>query len=105
RLEVYRTEVDIPWSREFARNLATNRAPTDWVLHIDIDHILPAEHIPTLQKTPISRKRWYRFRRCRVGKADETRKKDQISPDCEFGEIHPHIDSYLCRTKNYWKAG
>jgi hypothetical protein len=41
----------------------------------------------------------------RVGKADETRKKDKIDPECEFGEIHPHVDSYLCRAKHYWKVG
>jgi hypothetical protein len=48
---------------------------------------------------------WYRFARFRVGKADETRKKDLIPDEKEFGEIKPHIDSYLVTKEIYWKAG
>lgn len=104
-LEVYRTDVDIPWAREFARNLGSKVAATDWLLHVDIDHVLPAESLRLLRGIPLSNKRWYRFRRMRIGKADETRRKDQIPQDCERGEIHPHIDSYLCKAKHYWKVG
>lgn len=105
KLEVYRTGVDIPWAREFCRNLASTRAATEWLLHVDVDHILPVEHLTELLETPVRWKVWFRFRRYRVGKADETRKKDKIPDDREFGEIHPHVDSYLCRKKHYWKVG
>lgn len=104
-LEVYRTDVDIPWAREFARNLASKMATTPWLLHCDIDHVLPAESLRMLRGIPLPPGKWFRFRRIRIGKADETRKKDVIDPKCERGEIHPHIDSYLIRGKHYWKAG
>lgn len=109
RLEVYRTGVDIPWAREFCRNLASTRAVTQWLLHIDIDHILPVEHLLEIPQHTVSWGDWFRFRRFRVGKADETRKKDfkknGLPDDADFGEVHPHVDSYLCRRKHYWKVG
>jgi hypothetical protein len=108
-LEVYRTEVDKPWAREFCRNAMAKVATTDWLLMVDIDHILPSESLRLLRGIPLRPKYWFRFRRMRVGKADETRKKDfanaGLADDVEFGEIHPHVDSYLCRAKHYWKAG
>src|SRR5690606_34720310 len=36
---------------------------------------------------------------------DETRRKDAIPDDCEFGRIREHIDSYLVTKEIYWKAG
>lgn len=104
-LEVYHTDVDLPWCREFARNLASKMAATPWILHADLDHVFPVESLQRLRTTPLESKRWFRFRRMRVGKADETRKKDRIPTHCEYGEIHPHVDSYLCRLKHYWKVG
>lgn len=105
-LIVYRTDVDIPWSREFARNLGSKLATTEWLLHVDIDHIVPAASMEQLRDLPLMLPRkFYRFRRMRVGKADETRKKDAIPANCEFGEIHPHVDSYLLRASDYWTAG
>lgn len=108
-LEVYRTDIDVKWAREFARNAMSKVASTRYLLHVDIDHVLPAESLRLLRGTPISSKRWYRFRRMRVGKADETRKKDfknaGLPDDAEFGEVAPHVDSYLCQTKHFWRAG
>jgi hypothetical protein len=107
--KLYRIDKDVPWNRGMARNLGTKMATTPWVLHVDTDHVLPAESAAQLvdffrdENTSIPR--WYRFRRFRVGAADETRKKDKVSPDAMFAEIHPHIDSYLCTPKAYWKAG
>lgn len=104
-LEVYRTGVDVKWAREFCRNLMAKVATTKWLVMVDIDHVLPVESVNQLLGMPISPKRWYRFRRMRVGKADETRRKDKIAPECEFGEIHPHVDSYLCVANHYWNVG
>lgn len=108
-LEVYRVQEDRPWNREMARNLASTVATTDFLLHVDIDHILPAESMRLLRGIPLPPKRWFRFRRIRIGKADETRKKDLaksgLPDEAERGEIHEHIDSYLIRAKHYWKAG
>ncbi len=105
---LYRIDKDVPWNRGMARNLGTRMAETPWILHLDTDHILPAESAELLVKkfehaTPGTQ--WYRFKRFRVGAADETRKKDKADPKATFVEIHPHIDSYLCTTTAFWKAG
>lgn len=106
---LYRIDVDIPWNREGARNLASRECETEWMLHVDIDHVLPTECAETLVGEmacwePDSHY-FYRFQRSRVGRADETRKKDRIADNAEFGRIHPHIDSYLCTKEAYWAAG
>ncbi len=105
RLSLYRIEVDIPWNRGGARNLGTLQATTDWVVHVDADHVLSADSARGLVGFDPDPKHWYRFERYRNGKADDTRKKDKLSPDVAFGKIHPHIDSYLCTKEMYWKAG
>lgn len=105
RFELYRIEKDIPWNREGARNLGSHVATTEWILHVDIDHILPADAAARLLDFPVSPQRWYRFPRWRRGKADETRLKDAIPNDQEYGQVHPHVDSYLVRRDIYWKTG
>ncbi len=105
RISLYRAEVDIAWNRGGARNLGTQRAPADWVVHVDIDHVLPAQFARQMLDFDADPRRWYRFERFRVGRADETRRKDKIADDVEFGKIHPHIDSYLCTRELYWQAG
>lgn len=106
-LALYRIDVDIPWNREGARNLASRECKTEWMVHVDIDHVLPAECATRLLQlhTNWDMRNFYRFLRFRVGQADATRRKDRIAPDAEFGEIHPHIDSYLCTKDQYWDAG
>lgn len=106
---LYRIDQDVPWNRGMARNLGTKMATTPWVLHVDTDHVLPPSEAVTLldmmQHDNVRETAWYRFRRFRVGAADETRKKDKADPKSQFVEIHPHIDSYLCTPYAYWKAG
>lgn len=106
RLEVYRILEDIPWNRGGARNVGATVAATEWIMHVDIDHLLPitcaARLLDVDNFKPIY---WYRFPRYRVGMADETRKKDLIDRDASFGQIKPHIDSYLCTKSLYWLAG
>jgi len=104
-IEVYRIETDIPWNREGARNLGAFVAETEWIIHVDIDHVLPSECVENLFKCEVDPKHWYKFFRFRVGKADETRKKDTIPEDQEYGSIKPHIDSFLCTKKLYWEVG
>jgi glycosyltransferase involved in cell wall biosynthesis len=124
-IELYRIGVDKPWNRGGARNLGAKMAQTEWILQIDIDHILPVDaarallglddpnkspYLPLCQRGirggfQIDINRWYRFPRWRVGKADDTRKKDQIANDQEYGQIHPHVDSYLVRRDVYWSVG
>jgi hypothetical protein len=56
---------------------------------------LPASSADALLSTKLEQRHWYRFPRWRVGRADETRRKDALPDDCEFGQIKEHIDSYL----------
>lgn len=105
RIRLFRILVDIPWNRGGARNLGTLEAKTDWIAHVDIDHVMTAQSARNLLAFRPDPRRWYRFERYRNGKADETRRKDKIPDDVEFGKIHPHIDSYLCTRKLFWQAG
>lgn len=106
-ISLYRIEKDVPWNRGMARNLGTKMATTPWVLHVDTDHVLPAASAAQLLETLKFKTNfaWYRFKRFRIGAADETRKKDKADPKAECVEIHPHIDSYLTTPKAYWAAG
>lgn len=105
RLKLYRIKTDVPWNRGGARNLGTQMADTDWIVHVDIDHILPASTAAAMIDLAPKRGCWYRFPRWRVGAADETRNKDALPRECKFGKIKPHCDSYLVETDLYWKAG
>lgn len=102
RLKLYRIDVDLQWNREGARNLSAQKATTDWLLMADLDHVLPAQAAAHLVEYDPSPHFWHRFPRWRQGKADETRMKDTIARDVEFGEIKPHIDSYLLTRQMYW---
>ena len=105
RIEVYRIGVDIPWNRGGARNLGAAQCKTDWLIHVDIDHVLTRESALALLQAEIETGQWYRFRRFRNGKADATRMKDAIPRDQEYGEVKPHVDSYLVEKAGFWKAG
>lgn len=104
-IELYRILVDIPWNREEARNLGASQARTSWLIHADIDHVLPSDSAKKLLEFSPDPKHWHRFPRWRKGKADETRKKDAIADDVEFGEVRPHVDSYLITKAMYTQVG
>lgn len=106
-VELYRVLRDVPWNRSMARNLGSHVAKTPYLLHLDTDHILPPDSADALALwvPDISPRRWYKFRRFRVGRADDTRNKDAIPRGQEFGEIKPHVDSYLCSKHTYWEVG
>lgn len=105
RLKLYRVKTDIPWNRGGARNLGTQMADTDWIVHVDIDHIMPASTAAAMIDLVPKRGCWYRFPRWRVGAADETRNKDLLPRECKFGRIKEHIDSYLVERDSYWSVG
>ena len=104
-LRLYRVQVDRPWARENARNLSAQKASTDWLCMLDIDHILPAAAAAHLMEFEPNVNFWHRFPRYRVGRADETRQKDAIPREQEFGPIKEHIDSYLVPRSMYWSVG
>lgn len=105
RIQLYRILADIPWNREEARNLSAIQTQTPWLIQADIDHVLPCADAHELLNFTPDPKHWYRFPRWRVGKADETRKKDALKPDVEFGAVKPHCDSYLIQKSMYMEAG
>lgn len=105
RLQVFRVAVDIPWNRGGARNLGTSVAESEWILHVDIDHVLIPACAERLMRTPVHAGCWYRFPRFRRGAADDTRRKDAIARDVDYGPVKPHIDSYLCTRTLFWRAG
>ncbi len=104
-LKLLRILPDIPWNRGGARNLGSQVAQTPWLLHLDIDHILPPIQAMQLLDLDVSAKHWYRFERFRYGAADETRKKDACDPSETYARIKPHGDSYLCTRTLYWSVG
>jgi hypothetical protein len=103
-LSLYRIHDDIEWNRNGARNLAAHVSPPGWLLNVDIDHMLSPESADALLDVDLNPKLWYRFVRWRVGKADETRRKDSIPEDCEFGQIKPHIDSHLMTRELFMRS-
>jgi glycosyltransferase involved in cell wall biosynthesis len=105
RLEVYRIDKDVAWNRGGARNLGSTVAQSDWIMHIDIDHVLRPDCAARLMAFEPYASRWYRFPRFRRGAADETRNKDALARSVKYGPVKPHIDSYLCTREMYWRAG
>lgn len=45
---IYRVTKDIPWHQDGARNLGAHVAAGEWLLFLDIDHIIPATELETL---------------------------------------------------------
>lgn len=105
RLQLYRIGVDIAWNRGGARNLGATVAQTEWIVQVDIDHVMPVESARAMLAAKVNPARWYRFPRFRRGRADETRRKDSLPDDVEFGPVKPHCDSYLCTREMFAKAG
>lgn len=106
---LYRIDKDVAWNRGMARNLGAKMATTPWLMQVDLDHILTAQNAANLLTTVRSFRgvvpQWFRFARRRIGAADETRMKDAVPRDATDVLIHPHIDSYLCTPRAYWRAG
>lgn len=106
RVRLLRITKDIAWNRGGARNLGAMQAKTDWILHVDIDHVLLSATYDALGGFTPAAGHWYRFSRYRVGAADFTRNKDDLDRSAEFGKIKPHMDSYLCNRDTYlWLGG
>jgi hypothetical protein len=104
-VQLYRVAEDIPWHRNPCRNLGAKLCETDWLIQLDIDHVLPPDSADALLKMGAPDPRhWFRFPRFRVGRADETRRKDALPDDCEFGQIKEHIDSYLMMREMFLRS-
>lgn len=114
---LYRIDTDIPWNQHGARNLAARDCiGADWLLMLDIDHVLTAENAARLvafsdcvdPAGPLLGQ-WYKFPRERIGAADETRSKDLalrgIPADASGVAVNPGMNCFLVTRDAYWKAG
>lgn len=111
--ELYRIDTDICWNQHGARNLAAQEADDgDWLLMLDIDHVLTAENAGRLVEYVRARgwaHHWYKFPRERIGRADNTRAKDftvrGIDPEAARAMVNPGMNCFLTTRANYWAAG
>lgn len=46
--EIYRVKQDIPWHQDGARNLGAHVATADWLLFLDIDHVIGRDELDKL---------------------------------------------------------
>lgn len=109
---MYRIDTDLPWNQHGARNLAAQQAATDWLLMLDIDHVLTAENAARLVASPdvrIGTGRFFKFPRERIGAEDETRTKDSrlrgIDPTISRVPVNPAMNCFLVTRDAYWRAG
>ena len=89
-IELYRIEENIPWNIGGARNLLFTVCEDDWVLMMDIDHLMSLSGIDYIHSMPLDENCHYRFARFRP-------KEDRW--------IKPHRDTILVRRDDYWKVG
>lgn len=90
-LKVFRIMVDVRWNWIAARNLAAEKAETEWMLMTDIDHMVPAETLDWLIfGAELDTRNTYRFKR--VDAPDMTPYK-------------PHPNSWLLTRKRFDQAG
>lgn len=90
QISVYRVLEDKYCNIGGARNLGTHVAPTEWILHSDMDHIIPAEAMEQILALPFSSKSViYKFNRQNI----------------VTGEYKIHPGSMLLTRKLYWEAG
>jgi hypothetical protein len=110
---LYRIDTDIPWNQHGARNLAAQQATTDWLLMLDIDHVLTAENAARLVRAmhyvPAAAHGWFKFPRERIGAEDETRTKDsrlrRIDPTISRVPVNSAMNCFLVTRDAYWRAG
>lgn len=88
--KVYRITVDVRWNWIAARNLAVDKATTEWVLLTDIDHLVPEATWRRIQERKVSDRNVYRF--SRVDAPDLTPYK-------------PHPNSWLMTRKMFDQIG
>lgn len=89
-VQLFRILVDVRWNWIAARNLAAEKARTDWILMTDIDHMVPAKTWRRLLEGDLSAKDVYRF--SRVDAPDATPYK-------------PHPNSWLMTRKMFDRIG
>jgi hypothetical protein len=97
-VEIYRITVDVPWNQDAARNLAVDRARTDWLVLTDIDHRPTAETLRHLVEDKLKEKHAYRFGM----RLDMPSLKPKLDRQ---GSHHPHPNSWVMTKALYDRAG
>lgn len=90
QLVLYRIFPDIPWNQDAARNIGAANAAYDWLLFMDIDHLLSEELIRLLLKSDLEPGVVFRFPR---------------KSAADGSVLAPHVNSFLCHRNTFWQAG
>lgn len=88
--QLFRILVDLPWNQGEARNIGAKYATHDWIMLMDIDHVLSAESLSELQNTNLDENIIYSFKR-----------KLAISGE----EKTPHLETRILNKDTYWDIG
>jgi len=91
--DVYRMKLDIRWNQDACRNLAVSRAITEWILLIDIDHIVPEETLRALITEVHSTDSVYLFAR------------QVVLPNGQLETFRPAPNLFFLTRQLYWRVG
>lgn len=92
-LSIYKTEVDVRWNQDSARNICAHHAKSPWLLLTDMDHLVPAETWQFLIANKLKPATVYRFSRT------------TLNPDMSITPYKEHPNSWLMTRGMYWKIG
>lgn len=62
-VRLFRMEKDIPWNQPGCNNIAFHMARGNWLIHMDVEHMLPPEDFLRLFQTPLQLHTTYKFAR------------------------------------------
>lgn len=90
---LYRILVNVRWNQDAARNLAVDRANTEWLLLLDIDHIPPEQTLRALVSDRYSVKSVFNFDRLTWWRGDN------------YEPYKPHPNSWFMTKDKYNAIG
>jgi glycosyltransferase involved in cell wall biosynthesis len=93
RLRLFRIDVDVRWNQDAARNIAVHHATDDWILLIDIDHVVTPELLDAVIHGMHDPGVIHRFNRRKYDRKGRTK------------HLHPHPNSWLMTREMYWRVG
>jgi len=122
KISVYKIIEDIKWNIPGVRNLGAMLSPNPWILHLDMDQIIPLKTIIKISKLKLNPMKYYIFNRKLENKTKFTTGTILLNKkpfwDCggydeDFAGIYGHNDPYLkeklkiigvkqVRLKNFW---
>lgn len=89
---IYRVIEDIPWHQDGARNLGAHVALHEWLLFLDVDHVLPAKAAQAL-----------------LGRLPGLRARSAFRPSRRLASgayrLNPAANIWLVRREDFWRVG